>query len=169
MGTTYIDPNSEKLPDPHFLSGVSKIQERKFTSLTDAEKEACAHLKKAEAEAPPGDDVDNDANRIPLSMQERIKRRKQETSDNNEDIYMNVDSICGSAAEVERLWSIAKYILTDQRKSMTPQMFEALLFLKINERFWDLALVQKAMHMTVTQRVAKNIADDLANLGFAES
>jgi hypothetical protein len=42
----------------------------------------------------------------------------------------------------------------------TPQMFEALLFLKINDRFWDLALVQRAMHKNVTQRAANRIADD---------
>jgi hypothetical protein len=44
-------------------------------------------------------------------------------------------------------------------------MFEALLFLKMNERFWDLESVQRAMHRNVTQRAANKIADDLAYLG----
>jgi hypothetical protein len=52
--------------------------------------------------------------------------------------YVNCDFIYGSSAEVERLWSVAKYILTDQRKRLTPQMFEALLFLKQNKEFWGL-------------------------------
>ncbi len=44
--------------------------------------------------------------------------------------------ILGSAAEVERLWSVAKNVLKDNRKSMTPLLFEALLFLKVNNSYW---------------------------------
>ena len=58
--------------------------------------------------------------------------------------YKNVDFICGSAAEVERLWSVAKYILTDNRAKLTPAMFEALLFLKTNEEYWDMTMVMEA-------------------------
>jgi hypothetical protein len=123
--------------------------------LSNGGKEACTHLKKVEAVATPGANADNDANNIHLTMQEQIKRQKKENAENIEDIYMNLDPICGSAAEVERLWSIAKYILTVQRKSMTPQMFKALLFLKMNEHFWDLELIQRAVHRNVTQRAAK--------------
>lgn len=35
--------------------------------------------------------------------------------------------------------------LRDQRKGMTPQLFEALTFLKVNHRFWNLNLVCQAM------------------------
>ncbi len=45
--------------------------------------------------------------------------------------------ILGSVAEVERVFSFAKYVLSDSRRCMTPPtFFEALMFLKINSRFW---------------------------------
>lgn len=47
---------------------------------------------------------------------------------------------------MERVFSISKYVLSDTRKAMTPQLFEAILFLKkLNERLWDVALVADAI------------------------
>ena len=52
-------------------------------------------------------------------------------------VYGNCDFIYGSAAEVERLWSVAKHILADERKGMMePMMFETLIYLKLNEEYW---------------------------------
>jgi hypothetical protein len=61
------------------------------------------------------------------------------------DVYINCDYITGSVAEVERLWSLARHILTYERMSTKPINVEALLFLKANKRFWDEVTVQKAM------------------------
>ena len=78
-------------------------------------------------------------------MKDRIKQRKTGMIEGDlTSPYKNVDFICGSAAEVERLWSIAKYILTDNRSRMTPAMFESLLFLKTNEEYWDMSMVMEA-------------------------
>ena len=78
-------------------------------------------------------------------MKERMKKRKTGVMENTKaSPYKNVDFICGSAAEVERLWSVAKCILTDNRAKLTPAMFEALLFLKTNEEYWDMATVMEA-------------------------
>lgn len=57
---------------------------------------------------------------------------------------MNFSFILGSVAEVERLWSIAGNILSNNRKKMSPLFFESLLFLKVNRNYWDLALVLEA-------------------------
>ena len=85
----------------------------------------------------------------PSSLAERMKHRlrKRKAGLIETDIsspYKNVDFICGSAAEVERLWSVAKYILTDNRVKLTPAMFETLLFLKTNKEYWDMATVMEA-------------------------
>ena len=49
------------------------------------------------------------------------------------------------AAEVERLWYIAKYILTDKSKGMiNTAMFESLLYLKINRYHWTMRDVVEA-------------------------
>lgn len=77
-------------------------------------------------------------------MKDRIKKRKAGVIEGDlTSPYKNVDFICGSAAEVERLWSIAKYILTDNRSRMTPAMFESLLFLKTNVEYWDVPMVME--------------------------
>ena len=67
-----------------------------------------------------------------------LKKRKAGELERREACpYKNVDFICGSAAEVERIWSICKYILTNIRSRMTPSLFEALVFLKVNNDYWD--------------------------------
>lgn len=43
--------------------------------------------------------------------------------------------IFGSSAEVERLWSIAKKILEDNRKSMEQYVFDVYIYLEINRIF----------------------------------
>ena len=45
---------------------------------------------------------------------------------------------------------------------LTPLMFETLMFLKMNERFWDQSMVVSAMDMVRTQRTADALAEDLA-------
>ncbi len=65
----------------------------------------------------------------PLSMTERIALGKRKRMA-KEEAYMNCNFILGSVAEVDRLWSVPKNILSRKRKHMTPLVFEAVLFLK---------------------------------------
>ena len=44
FGKLYISPNSFKLPAPHFVSGIIKIQDNETESLTFEEKLACKKL-----------------------------------------------------------------------------------------------------------------------------
>jgi hypothetical protein len=43
-----------------------------------------------------------------------------------------MNHVVGSAALVERLWSVARYILTYERSNMAPELLEAILFLYYN-------------------------------------
>ena len=45
MGHLYIGTTSFKLPDPHFVSGLIKIQNNDTASMTFAEKGACEKLQ----------------------------------------------------------------------------------------------------------------------------
>ena len=49
------------------------------------------------------------------------------------------------ANTVERLFSACKHIFTDQQNHMSPIMFEALIFLKVNQDFWDESMVAVVM------------------------
>ncbi len=60
------------------------------------------------------------------------KRRKRDEETSN---YIDCNIILGSFAEVERVFSFAKYVLSENRRCMSPQHIEALMFLKINSRF----------------------------------
>ena len=81
---------------------------------------------------------------------------------NRDELYGDCSFIFWSAAEVERLWSHAKHILTNSRKGMIEaDNFEALLFLKINKYLWesiDLAEADKARSRSGT---AANLDDKL--------
>jgi hypothetical protein len=65
-------------------------------------------------------------------------------------ILLNCNFIYGSCAEVERLWSIAWHILTNQKMGkLSPTVFEALIFLKLNKRLWDIhSVIVEADHTT---------------------
>ena len=164
LSGTYIKPGSHKLPDPHFVSGVIKIQKNDILQLTQDEKDACATLanqvQDEGEEAEQGDEV-SFASRFKTKMKKRKAGVLERTKASP---YKNVDFICGSAAEVERLWSTCKYILTNVRSRMTPNLFEALVFLKVNHDYWDERSVQvaydKALKGVQSSKVQSMVNED---------
>jgi Holliday junction resolvase-like predicted endonuclease len=56
--------------------------------------------------------------------------------------------------EMERLLSAAKYFFTDQRKGMTPMLFETLIFLKQSD------LCAKAILMAESDRFEARVSAD---------
>ena len=67
---------------------------------------------------------------------DQISKLKEEKDDDG------LDHVVGSAAEPERLWSMARYLLTTQRATMAPIVFESILFLRFNACLWDERTVQ---------------------------
>lgn len=53
-------------------------------------------------------------------------------------------------------------MLTNQRNRLTPYLFEAIMFLKVNRRFWDQQLVSEAYKMQRTERSNQRYEDDEA-------
>ena len=53
--------------------------------------------------------------------------------------------VCATSNCCERLFSEAKYVMKPQRRAMSPILFEALLFLKKNAPYWNIATVAAAM------------------------
>jgi hypothetical protein len=74
-----------------------------------------------------------------LSVQglNRTKRRKVVAE------YVSLEHIPPTSNIVERLFSAARLVLTDYRKSMDPYTFECIMFLKVNRSKWDINLVSK--------------------------
>ena len=74
LGKHYIAPDSAIVPNPHFESGVVKIQEKCFHALTDCEKVAVASLKKMSEEI--NVHASSDEQLSNMSMLEKIKSGK---------------------------------------------------------------------------------------------
>jgi hypothetical protein len=143
FGKVYISPDSTKRPDRTFANAVCKMQKRQAHTLSVDEKLAINKW----LEKPAGNEVQSN-----LSLADRLsqlrggEKRKADQMNNACDNDDNCfDHIIGSAAEVERLWSIARYILTTSRTKMAPIVFEAILFLRMNRALWDERTVMEAL------------------------
>lgn len=158
LGSDYIRIGAPKRDDVKFHSGVIKIQTDKVIIMTEAERQACLILREdfgnddtddddneeddgEEEEDDDDDEVEDEEEDFTLLAE--VKRKKLRRDPSSE--YINCDFIPGSAVEVERLWSHAELILRTARRKMSPILFEALLFIKFNHRFWDVHLVADAI------------------------
>ena len=111
---------------------------------------------------PVGDNDDKEVTTESYSqeLQQKLKRQKRETSNEKANMYMNLDMLPGTSVNCERLFSAAKFILSDTRKRTTPNLFEALLLLKVNRGFWNVYSVGQAMGRT-TSDVDKNTSNEV--------
>jgi NAD dependent epimerase/dehydratase family enzyme len=82
-------------------------------------------------------------------LQRKLKRQKREIASEQQDVYLNLDMLPGTSVNCERLFSNAKFILSDTRKRTTPSLVEALLLLKVNRSYWNVYSVGKAMGQTI--------------------
>ena len=117
-----------------------KIQRGVPQSLTDEERESCKALLVQSRKA--GSHSMEDQSLNPVLDLMRVKRQKLMQSYSQ---YINADFVVGSTATIERLFSHAKYILSDNRCSMSLMLFELIIFLKFNNRFCDQSTVVKAL------------------------
>ena len=129
----YLSSSAAIIHSPDFESGLIKVQdELAEENLTQAEKSALRRFKSTgpiltETVAPKTNIVE-----------QALKKRKM-----NHSTYVDTTFIPATSNVVERLFSGARLVLTDYRKSMTPYTFECLMFLKMNRNLWDLSLVAK--------------------------
>ena len=160
---------NRKIHSCKFESGVIKIQRCQNDDvplhLTREEKSAVKHLLKSRVDGNGGGDLGDELEDEPETLDEveqaRKRRRTQEIIGNTvADDYINLDFILGSAAEVERLWSISSYILLNNRLSISPVMFEALAYLKVNKELWNETDVIEAMSRRQSERVLQAINED---------
>lgn len=92
----------------------------------------------------------------PSSYFEISKKRKRRRLSDEEVKYIDCTFCVATSNTVERLFSACKHVLTDQRKHRSPIMFEALMFLKVNRKYWDVIMVATAMKNN-EPRVSKEI------------
>jgi hypothetical protein len=92
------------------------------------------------------DNDDNDG-RGEDSYAKQLERKRQQRADKGEEsgiMYINLDMLPGTSVNCERLFSAAKFILSDTRKRTSTLLFVALLFLKVNSQHWNVFSVGEA-------------------------
>jgi hypothetical protein len=124
------------------VQGVIKLQLKQFDELSEQEIDAIAKLKLSNAAGAALGGITSLANKL-----EHQRKRKYENCDNRGG-YINADFIVGSAAEVERWLSTARYLKTSQRAKMSPHLFEEIMMLRFNDRLWDNCTVMTAWDYT---------------------
>lgn len=132
LETKYIGIGVGTFTDPNFEMDVMKHQKGLSSVLTENEKISvvCMWNENSATDSSATDDQNPSA---VLTKQNNLEKRRKK--DDGNDQYRNYDFILGSSAEVERLWSMSKYVLTMHGRSMTSQLAVAFMFLKVNERF----------------------------------
>ena len=131
--------------DRPFITGVIKVQTGRESLLNNDEKRS---LLKAGGLLPEDDSEEDDELLTPtestgVSYKDALKRKRAERIKGFKSRYHPAikKAVPCSAAEVERIWSRARHVLTRERSSMAPIIFEAIMFLKYNRRLWGLAEV----------------------------
>ncbi len=121
FGTLYIASDSEKRPTITFENAVCKMQMRQAHTLTLREKAPVDKWLEKPAGGKCKDARTTDAS---ISLAARLSKLvgtdagKTQNEHELKGVCMNnscFDHVIGSAAEVERLWSIARYVLTANR------------------------------------------------------
>ena len=115
-------------------------------------EEAVEPLPEDDADPAPVGDITDEirtAESYSQLLQQKLKRQKREVTSEQQDVYLNLNMLRGTSVNCKRLFSNAKFILSDTRKRTTPSLFEALLLLKVNRSYWNVYLVGKAMGQTI--------------------
>ena len=96
------------------------------------------------------------------ALERKLKQQRRITESERSDCcYMNLNMLPGTSVNCERLFSAAKFILSDTRKRTSPTLFEALLLLKVNSSYWNVMSVSQAMMRSCRSR--NTIDEDNSN------
>ena len=137
--------------DETLIRAIIKVQSNKEVHLTDDEASILKPWKMSGADNDGDEDKESDLDEPTLSALEQMNRdRKREADVAESDLTKSAydpaikDCVLGSAAEVERVWSMAGHVLTEHRSSLSPYVFELIMYLKYNSRLWGLQDVVNA-------------------------
>lgn len=149
---TYLAADADIVNNPEFESGLNKIVGRTHLSMTENERVVTSCLLRNETS-----ELDEQDDTGTSSYFEMMKKRKRYCLSDEQERYIDCSFCVATSNTVERLFSSCKHILTDLRKHMSPIMFEALIFLKINRKLWDAPMVATAIKNNEVQGVERDL------------
>lgn len=133
----YLKADAQIVHSPAFESGIVKVLNDEDDQLTAEETDSVECFSSHNTNIVAIDDNDN------ISLVEKALRNKRRKVFHGE--YTNLNFVPPTSNAVERMFSNARLVLTDYRKSMSPYTFECAMFLKINRDYWNLDLVAKVV------------------------
>lgn len=132
----YLEANAKIVHSPAFESGIVKVLDEELDQLSEKERNSISCFTEVTNNS--NNNLAMDDN---LSLVQRALKNKKRKVIYNE--YSSLNYVPPTSNIVERLFSNARLILTDYRKSMSPYTLECVMFLKFNRNYWDLDLVAK--------------------------
>jgi hypothetical protein len=175
--STHLGREAKIIHDKVFERALLKIHND--NPLDQEEARSVEHLLRDKS---PGsgtrlsDDTDGASDLLDLEhLHKRLKSIGSQTSRLTSK-YVDLKVISGTSVSLERAFSVAKFILTDTRKRTKPELFEALLFLKLNHGHWDAKLVSRAVNAlksnssaAVAARIVETITVEESEYELSES
>jgi hypothetical protein len=155
----YLADDADIVHSIDFESGVYKLAIQAEPTLSVAKRQAVNHLRKGGDVANEEDKEQAETAEDNLTYSEQIRLRKKRRCEPQE--YIDVGIIQSTSCSIEHLFSDSKHILTDQRKNMSPILFEAILYLKRNCTLWNAETVAKALRRKDDENGILDLDDDM--------
>lgn len=130
----YISSDSNFVQSPLFENGIVKVLSERYDEISLEEKALLEPFLQPNTQTLVSPTKPTSLSALALR---KIKKRKFVSE------FISLEHIPPTSNIVERLFSAARLVLTDYRKSMDPYTFECLMFLKVNRSKWDIALVSE--------------------------
>ena len=134
----YLAVDANIIHSHAFETGIVKVLDDAVDQLTAEEENDISCFRQT-----PGMNIGNASGDDELTLVQKALKNKRRKVVHGE--YSSLNFVPPTSNVVERLFSNARLVLTDYRKSMTPYTFECVMFLKINRGFWNLDTVAKVV------------------------
>ncbi|KAG3142942.1 hypothetical protein PI126_g14831 [Phytophthora idaei] len=135
----YWAPDADIIHSVAFEKATVKVVAGQAAMLTEGEATALEPFKRVPtnvaAAAPSSSSKEGFADRV-------LKRRKVSAERAS---YILLHAIPSTSNIVERLFSIARAVLRHERQRLSPMMLEMIMFLKMNNSYYDVATVEQCL------------------------
>lgn len=154
---SHIKVGSSVVNNPHFENGIVKIQGGSESDLTNPEKDAVKIFMIATDEpiGTPG----TIGMGTTVGFAENLLLNAQQNKRQKVSIYRSTRHCTCTSNVCERLFSLAKLLLSPLRKSMSPDTLNMLLVLKANKQLWtDARIIQIILDTLKTDAKSNDMA-----------
>jgi hypothetical protein len=122
--------------DKLFESGILKLLKGLEGTLTPREADRIRRLKKPVAVVDDPDDNEEELNQTQQLLRQLHAAKLARTTPVS--AYIGVAWLPATTDDIERVFSLCKRVWSEQRKAMTPETFEIIVYMSMNRRYWNI-------------------------------